>query len=131
MGSVMNNGLAQIAKSFGYNLSGAVARYLAVGIGVTNADGVDTLVDLDSEVIDSGLARAEATVTSQTTTETDDTVQLYKSWSATGSKTLSEVGVFSGSVADDSTMLARERFASTYAVQDGYTVQMTFKIILA
>jgi len=129
--SVMNQGLEKMAKSFGFGLSGATARYVALGIGTTNADGTDTLTNLDSEIIDSGLDRVAATITSETTTTTGDTMQAYYQWTATGSKTVSEAGVFSGAAANDGTMLARKRFASTYAVQSGYTFTLTYKIVLA
>lgn len=129
--SVMNVGLAEAAQCIGYNLAGSTARYQAVGIGTTNPDGTDTITDLDSEIIDSGLARSEGAVTNQTTTVTNDTIQLVKSWSVTGTKAISETGVFWGNSADDATMYARKRFASVYNVVNGDTFQVTYKIILA
>lgn len=129
--SVMNIGLAEAAQCIGYNLAGSPARYQAVGIGTTNPDGTDSLSNLDTEVADSGLTRSEGAITNQTTTITNDTIQLIKSWSVTGTKAISETGVFWGSSADDSTMYARKRFSSVYNVVNGDTFQVTYKIILA
>ena len=71
-------------------------KYLALGIGVAAAAATDTT--LGSEIVDSGLARAVATLTRATTTQTNDTAVLTYTWtSATNTKAVTECGVLSDS----------------------------------
>jgi hypothetical protein len=71
-------------------------KYLALGISATAAAVTDTI--LGSEIVDSGLARAVATLTRATTTQTNDTATLTYTWtSATNTKAVTECGVFSDS----------------------------------
>lgn len=71
-------------------------KYLALGIGTTAADAADTT--LESEIVDSGLARTIATLSTITTTVADDTAQLVYTWtSATNTKAVTECGVLSDS----------------------------------
>ena len=99
---VTNAGFAQLALLAG-DASATPFTYLAVGTSNTApAVGNTTLV---AEITDTGLARAAGTVSRVTTSVTNDTYQVTYTWTATGSKTIEEVGVFNASSAG--TMLSR------------------------
>ena len=101
--------------------------YLAVGTGTGAHDATDTT--LDAEITDSGLARASATVTRTTTTVTNDTLQLSKAFSVTGTKTIGEQATFNASSAGD--MLQRTALSPTRSVVNGDTYTLTVKIALS
>lgn len=89
---ITNTGLAEFIKLSGHNLGGTRFQYLAVGSGTTDEDATQTA--LVTEISDGGLARAEATVTSETDTVDDDTLKLVHSWTATATRTVEEIGFF-------------------------------------
>lgn len=120
--AVMNAGFAQLALLAGY-ATAVPFTYLAVGTSSTAvAPSQTTLV---AEVVDSGLARASATVSRVTTTVTNDTLQLFYSFGATGSKTIEEVGVFNAS--SSGTMLSRA-LTGTKTLANGETYEITYKL---
>ena len=97
--------------------------YIAVGTGTTAANASDTA--LGSEISDSGLSRASATV-SRTTTDTSlDTAQLVHTFTASGSKAVTESGVFNA--ASSGIMLCRQVFSAINVIS-GDTLEMTWKI---
>src|SRR3990167_424926 len=98
-----NASLAVISGLVGNTGSQVAFTYLAVGTSSTAVSAAHTA--LQAEVTDSGLARASATVSRVTTTQTNDTLQLVKAWTATGTKTIEEIGIFNDASAG--TMLAR------------------------
>jgi len=65
--------------------------YLAVGTSSTAVAITDTT--LNAEITDTGLARASATVSRVTTTVTNDTLQLTYTWTASGVKSIQEIGI--------------------------------------
>lgn len=91
---VTNAGKAQIALLIG-DATGTPFTYLAVGTSSTAVAVTDTT--LNAEIVDSGLARVAATVSRTTTTVTNDTYQATYTWTASGTKTVEEIGVFSAS----------------------------------
>ena len=99
---ITNAGFAQLALLAG-DASAVPFTYLAVGTSST--DFAATQTALVAEVTDTGLERAAATVSRVTTTVTNDTLQLVKAWTATGSKTVEEIGIFNDASAG--TMLGR------------------------
>ena len=84
--------------------------------------------DLGTEIIDTGLARASATCTQTTTSTTNDTAQWVKSWSVSGSKAVTESGIFDASSSGN--LLARQTF-SAINVASGDTLQFTWKVQLS
>jgi hypothetical protein len=80
---------------------------------------------LQAAITDTGLARAAATVSRTTTTVTNDTLQLVYTWTASGSKTIEEIGVFNASSAG--TMLSRA-LTTSKSVVNGETFQATYKL---
>lgn len=121
-----NTGLAAFIKRMGGDGSTAGFTYLALGTGTTAADAGDT--SLEAEITDSGLERASATVTYETTTTTGDTLQLVKSFTATGSKSVTEIGILN----DSTTGSLGGRVVKTAVpleADDIYTV--TYQVLLA
>jgi hypothetical protein len=120
-------GKAAMAALVG-NVSSPVAfTYLAVGSSATAAAATDTA--LGSEITMNGLARASATVMQITTTQTNDTLKLTYTWTATGTQAVNEVGIFNA--ASIGTLLAHYVFTSTKNLSSTdqliivYTVQFT------
>lgn len=126
----VNNLVTSAGKALLASLAGDASAipftYLAVGTSNTApAIGQTTLV---AEVTDTGLARAAATVSRTTTTVTNDTLQLVYTWTASGSKTIEEVGVFNAS--SSGTMLSRALTTSKILV-NGDTFVVTYKVAFA
>lgn len=123
---ITNTWLAELANLSGNESSPVAFTYLANGSGNTAADATDTA--LWTENTTNGSARAAATVTRETTTVTNDTLQLVKSWSLSGAVTVEEVGVFNA--ASSGIMLARQ-VTSSKTFGNGDTYQVTYQIIFA
>ena len=121
---VTNAGLAAIAGLVGNTGSITAFTYLAVGTSSTAAAASQTT--LVAEITDTGLARASATVSRSTTTATNDTLQFDYVWTASGSKSILEVGVFNAS--SGGTMLARKVITQVDVVNTN-TLTATYKII--
>jgi len=96
--------------------------YLALGYDGTTAVVGDTA--LASEAADSGLARAAATVT----TDTADVLQLVHTWTATATKVLRECGVLNDASAG--VLLAHSDFNSI-SVDSDDSIQITYKITVS
>lgn len=124
--TITNTGLAALAGLAGNVGSVAAFTYLAVGESNTAASASQTA--LVTEITTSGLARSAATVTRSTTTQTNDTLQLDKTWTASGAKTVEEIGVFND--ATTGIMLGR-KVTGTKALAIGEDLVATYKIIFA
>ena len=122
---IVNTGLAEIAGLVGNTGSPTAFTYLAVGSASTAANATDTT--LETELTDGGLERASATVTRQTTTAANDTLQLVKTFTVTGTKTVREVGVFNDSTSG--TMLSRSVLTSDKNLESGDTFTLTYQLI--
>ena len=123
--AVMTVGFAQLALLCG-DATAVPFTYLAVGTSTTAvAISQTTLV---AEITDSGLERVAGTVSRVTTTGTNDTYQITTTWTASGSKTIEEVGVFNASSAG--TMLSRA-LTTSKAVVSGETLTGTYKLKFA
>jgi len=123
---VTNAGFAGVASRINGAGTEAAFTYLAVGIGTTGAAAGDTA--LESEIVDSGLERAAATCTRVTTTQTNDTAQLLKSWSVTGTKAVTECGALND--ATTGVLLGRQVFSAINVVS-GDSLQITYKFKVA
>ena len=127
----IHNLITTAGKGLGTALLGAVGSpaactYLELGIGTNAAAAADTA--LQSAITDSGLARAAATVTQQTTTTTNDTLQLVKQWTASGSKAITECGIFNAS--SSGSMFGRQVFSAINVVSTD-TIQITYQVKLS
>ena len=97
--------------------------YIATGTGTGQAVTDTTLA---TEITDSGLERTAGTGTRVTTTTTNDTAQLVVSFSVTGSKSVTEAGMFNAASAGD--MVAYQNFTALPLV-NGDTLQITWKLV--
>ena len=82
---------------------------LAIGTGTTAAAAADTA--LQTEITTNGGARGAATATQVTTTVTNDTFQLVKTWTFSGAFAVTEEGILDNA-ASGGTLLARQVFAA-------------------
>lgn len=119
---VTSAGKAGIASRINGAGSEAAFTYLGVGVGTGAAAAGDTT--LGTEITDSGLARAAATCTRVTTSVTNDTAQLDKTWSVTGTKAVTEVGAFNA--ASSGVLLGRQVFSAINVV-NGDSLQVVYK----
>jgi hypothetical protein len=124
--TITNAALAALSGLVGNTGSQVAFTYLAVGTDNTAAAATQTA--LIAEITDSGLERAAATVSRVTTTQTNDTLQLLKAWTASGSKTVEEVGAFNDASAG--VMLGR-KVTGSKALTSGETLTVTYKFVFA
>ncbi len=120
---VTNAGLALVAGRINGSGSPAAATYIAVGTGTTSASASDTALETESST--SGLSRAAGTVSLVTTTQTNDTAQITKDFSVTGTVAVTESGVLNA--ASSGTLLCHQVF-SAINVSSGDTLTITWKI---
>lgn len=126
--TITNTGLAAIAGLVGNTGAISAFSYLALGTDATAASATQTA--LIAEIVDTGLARASATVSRVTTNQTNDTLQLAYTWTASGSKTIQEVGVFNA--VSVGIMLGRKLVGgSGIAVVNTNNFVVTYKIIFS
>lgn len=123
---VTNTGLAEVAGLVGDSGSPTAFTYLAVGTGTTAAGATDTA--LEAEITDSGLERSASTVSLETTTVTDDTLQLLKSWTASGAKAVTECGALNAGAVG---VLLGHQVFSAINVTSGDTLQLTYRFAFA
>lgn len=120
---ITNAGFALAAGLLNGSGTPAAATYIAVGTGTTAAAVTDTA--LQTETATSGLSRAAGTVSLVTTTVTNDTAQILKSFSVTGTVAVTESGVLNA--ASTGTLLCHQVFTAINVVS-GDTLQVTWKI---
>lgn len=123
---ITNAGLAALAARQLFDTAGHEAPfvYIALGTGDTAAEATDTT--LEAEITDSGLERATATASQVETNVANDTAQLAKTFTATGSKAVKEVGVLNAS--SNGTLLSRS-VITTKNVESGETLAITHKTV--
>lgn len=119
-------GKAGIASRFNGSGSEAAFAYIALGIGTTAANVADTT--LESEITDSGLTRQSATLSRVTTTVTNDTARLTYTWTASGSKAVTESGCLN---AASSGVLANRQVFSAVNLVNGNSFQATHDFAFA
>lgn len=119
--------LGEISGLAGNTGSKTAFTYLALGSGSTAFASSQTA--LVTEITANGLARHAATVSQEDTTYTDDTLQLTYQWTATGSQTVKEAGVFNA--ASSGTMAARKVLDSSVSLTSGDTYTWTHQLIFA
>lgn len=122
---ITSAGKAQLALLAG-DATAVPFTYLAIGTSNTAVAIGQTALQAETAV--SGLTRASATVSRVTTTVTNDTLQLVKTWTAAGSATIEEIGIFNAASAG--TMLGRALTTSKSLVS-GETLNATYRVIFA
>ena len=119
---ITNAGKAQVALLMG-DATAVPFTYLAVGTSTTAVAATDTT--LTAEIVDTGLARHAATVSRVTTTVTNDTLQLTYTWTASGSKTVEEAGIFNDPTAG--TMLGHA-LTTSQVMANGQSLTLTYQV---
>lgn len=119
---VVSAGKAGVASRINGSGGEAAFTFLAVGTGTNAAAAGDTT--LQTELATSGLSRAAATVSRVTTSVTNDTAQLDKTFSVTGTAAVTEAGALNA--ASSGTLLGRQVFSAVNVV-NGDTLQITYK----
>ena len=114
---ITNSGLSEIIKLIG-GLGGSPFRYIAIGSGTTSPSASDTALEAE-------IARAEATVSQETTSVSGDTLRLEASFSFTANYSITESGVFNAS--SGGVMLARQTFPALNVVS-GDVLTVIWKI---
>ena len=121
-------GMAYCVQLVGGISAPASMDYLAVGTSSQAEADSDTA--LIAEITDSGLARAQdASPSSSTTTETDDTLEINYSWSVTGSKGINEIGLLNAGAAG--TLIGRTVLGAQVDVVNLDTANGLYKVIFA
>lgn len=125
MAAVLTNaGKAAIASRICGAGAEAVFDYLATGTGTTAAAAADTT--LETEITDSGLARAQdASPTRETTTVTNDTAVVSVTFSVTGTKAVTEGGLLNA--ASGGTLMVHDVHA-VINLANGHTYIYTVKV---
>lgn len=122
---VTNAGKAGVASRINGSGGEAAFTYIAVGIGTTAANAADTT--LESEIVDSGLARAAAAASRVNVDTTNDGARLIYTFSVSGTKAVTESGVLNAGAAG--TLLARQVFSAVNVVSgDSLQVTWTFDV---
>jgi len=121
--SLTNVGFAAIAGLVGDTGSITAFTYLAYGDDTTTAAAAHTgLQGTESQ-------REAGTVTRATTTVTNDTLQIAKTFTISSTETIGEAGVFNATSAGS--MLARSVLSPTRSVASGDSYVCTYKIKFA
>ena len=123
MATYTNAGLAALTT-----ILNAATWYLAVGSGTT-AEAV-TQTALVTEITTGGLARASATSSRVTTTKTNDTLRLTKTWTASASNTINESGIFD-TATTGGVMYVRDKLGTGRSVTSGDSFTATLDQIYA
>lgn len=122
--TVTNASFAVLSGLAGNVDSQTAFTYIAVGTSNTAPAASQTA--LGTELATAGLTRASATVSRTTTTQTNDTLQLYKEFTVSGAgATVEEAGIFNAS--SSGTMLARA-LTGTKALSSGDKFQVTYAV---
>lgn len=98
--------------------SGTEPKYIAIGTGSTAVALTDTALGTEVE------SRATGTSSRTTTTSTNDTYQVVGTITATGARTVAEVGLFDQSAAGGN-LFVRGVLASTVSLASGDSITVT------
>lgn len=121
---VVSTGKAQLAA-----LAGSVVTpftYIAVGTSNTAVSAGQTA--LIAEISTNGLSRTTGTFSQVTTTTTNDTMQLTKTYSVSGTSTIEEIGIFNA--ASVGVMLSRALTGST-SVVNGDQLILIYRLVIS
>lgn len=121
-----NSALAVISGLVGNTGSQTAFTYLATG--TSNTPFAASQTTLVAEITDSGLQRAAATVSRYTTDQTFDTLQLVKTFTASGTKSVEEVGIFNASSAG---VMGGRALTTTKSLVSGDSYTVTYQIKFA
>lgn len=123
---VTNAGLAALAAKLTAYSAVADFAYIALGTGTVAAAATDTT--LGTEITTGGLGRASGTSGLKTTTVTNDTATLTKTFASTGTFAVTESGVLNA--ASTGTLLCRQVFSAINLVS-GNNLQIEWDIAMS
>ncbi len=103
--------------------TGAQTAFGYIGLGTSSTAVSAAHTGLQAEIVGSGLTRAASTNSRTTTTQTNDTLNFVKIFTATGSQSIEEIGIFNAS--SSGTMLARA-LTGTVSVANGNVITATY-----
>lgn len=122
---ITNVGHAAAAGRLGGLGSYSTFVNLAIGSGSTAATATDTT--LGTEITTNGGARGAATATQVLTSVANDTLQLVKTWTASGAGfTVNEEGIFDNATSGGN--LAARQIIGPYTLAAGDTLTITHKV---
>lgn len=121
---VCNSGLAVASALLGNVSSPTAFTAIAVGTGATAASATDTALQTESTT--GGMGRGAATASLVTTTVTNDTLQLVKTFTASASFAITEEGILNNNVSGG-TLLAHQVFSAVNLVS-GDQLTITHKV---
>lgn len=119
---IVSAGKACAASRWGGSGGEAAQTFIAVGTGTNAAVAGDTT--LQTEIADSGMVRAAGAASRSTTTVTNDTGELTKTFAVTGPKEVTEAAILNA--AADGALGSRCVFAAQ-SVVDGDSLVITWK----
>lgn len=124
--TITNSGKAAMAGLVGNTGGISAFNYLALGSDNTAASASQTALIAEYSTL--GLSRSVATASRITTSQTNDTLSLTYTWTATGSTTIQEIGILNASSVG--IMLGRKvtggvAVINTNSVVATYTVQFS------
>lgn len=121
--TITNAAFAVLSGLAGNTGSQTAFTYLAVGS--SNTAPLASQTALQAEISTNGLGRAAASVSRVTTTQTNDTLQLLKAFTVSGSSTVEEAGIFNDPTAG--VMLGRALTTSKIVV-NGDALTITYQV---
>lgn len=126
---IPNEGIVETLALAGAVGSPTAFGYAACGSGTTAFSSTSSA--LNTEITSNGLARATATVTSATTTFANDTLQFVKTWTVTGTQSVTEIGITNKATkdADGEKWLYLEVLSTARSLIAGNTYTITVKIV--
>jgi len=113
--ALVNAGRAIITNRL--NSGGTIPQHVAIGTGSTAVQLTDTTLGTEVET------RTSGTVTRTTTSTTNDTFQVVGTVTATGARTIAEVGIFDASTSGN--LFIRGVLASTVTLASGDSITVT------
>ncbi len=119
---ITDDGDAGMASRLNGDGAEAAFTQIATGTGTTGANNNDST--LETELAASGLSRAAGTASRSTTDSTNDTAELTKTFSVTGTVAVTESGVLNAASAG--VLLSRQTFSAINVV-NGDSLQITWK----
>lgn len=100
--------------------------FVAVGTGTTAVAVGDTALTAESST--NGFARAAGTVSRITTNVANDTFQITKTFTSSGSTTIQEVGVFNAASVG---VILSHALTGTKVVASGDTLAITYQLVFS
>ena len=119
-----NTGFTEAAK---FLVGEAADKFQYVGVGTGTGQGASN-TKLATELTDTGLKRVQAdTVQTTKTTIDNDTVELIETFTASGTKTVTEAGAFNNVTADAGDMLMVGDLSPSAPMVNGDTLKITMQ----